>query len=113
MRPGVLMVAEYSKPGYWLIDVTEQSNTPIKINDHRAEHNSGCTDLQFVPGMYQEKKFPYVVARCKFGIDLVDIDEKLVYSLCKESSTSSLGPKMAILTSKQANGHSIKLYFNA
>lgn len=54
-----------------------------------------------------------MVARCKFGIDLVDLDEKVVHSLCTESSTSSMHSKMAIMTSKEVGGHSIQIYFNA
>ena len=89
-------MAEYSKPGYWLIDRRdEEEKEPIKIEDERAEHNSGCTDLKVLP-MYDEIKFPYVVSRNKFKIDLIDLVNNDIMSLCEESNTSSLTSKLQI-----------------
>lgn len=45
VKPKLFMVADYSKPGYWLIDTANDSKPPVQIIDTRDEHNSGCTDL--------------------------------------------------------------------
>ena len=65
-------MAEYSRTGYWLVDLdAEEGKEPLKIEDERPEHNSGCTDLKFIP-MYDDSTFPYVISRNKFKIDLID-----------------------------------------
>ena len=87
-------MAEYSKPGYWLIDRREEEEKePVKIEDERPEHNSGCTDLILLP-QFEETKFPYVISRNKFKIDLIDLVDNYIMTLCEESNTSSLNSKM-------------------
>ena len=112
LKPNYFLVAEYSRPGYWLIDrrQPEEDKPPVKIEDERAEHNSGCTDLQILP-MYEETKFPYVVSRNKFKIDIIDLVDKYIFTLCEESNTSAMTQKMSIATSRQPTGHSIEIYF--
>ena len=49
-NPGQFLVAEFSQPGYYVIDRHEIGATqPLKIQDTRVDHNSGCTDLQLIP----------------------------------------------------------------
>lgn len=81
IKPSFFIVAEYSKTGYWLVDRNVEDLEPRKIEDGRAEHNSGCTNLQLIP-MYDEVKFPYVVSRNKFKIDLIDLVDQRVSTLC-------------------------------
>ena len=110
IKPNYFLVAEYSKPGYWLIDKRQpdEDKNPVKIEDERAEHNSGCTDLQMLP-MFEETKFPYVVSRNKFKIDLIDLVDNYIFTLCEESNTSGMTQKMSISTTRQpaSGGHSI------
>ena len=110
LRPKFYLVAEYSKPGYHLVDRSSEELDPGRIEDRRAEHNSGCTDLVLVP-MYDPKWFPYAISRNKFKIDLIDLDEKRVYTICAESSTAALTPKMVVESTRQKDGHSIEIYF--
>jgi len=62
---------------------TEQ---PLKIQDTRIDHNSGCTDLQLIP-MFDQGSFPYVLSRNRFKIDLIDIKSWQIYTLCNERNT--------------------------
>ena len=112
IRTGVFLVAEYSKPGYWIVDRNAaEGSDPIKIEDTRTDFNSGCTNLQKIP-MYEDTRLPYFISRNKFKVELIDIVDHAIYTLCEESNTSSLQPKMEITTTKHLAGHSIEVYFN-
>ena len=62
--------------------------------------------------MYDEKRFPYVISRSKFKIELVDLADKNIITLCTDSNTSGLQSKMQMSTTKHLAGHSIEIYFN-
>ena len=81
LRPGHLLVAEYSKIGYWIVDRTDEEAEMIKIEDTRTDYNSGCVNLIPIP-LYDEKWYPYVISRTKFKIDLIDLQDRCVMTLC-------------------------------
>jgi len=88
-------VAEYSKTGYWVVDRNNENAEIIKIEDTRTDYNSGCTNLELMP-LYDQKWFPYVISRTKFKIDLVDLSDRCVVTLCQETNTSGMTPKLVV-----------------
>ena len=95
IRPGYFLAAEYSKTGYWLLDRNEAEAAPSKIEDTRTDHNAGCTDLQLMP-LYDPKMFPYAISRTKFKVDLIDLEERRVLTLCSETNSSGMTRKMVV-----------------
>lgn len=97
LRPGHLLVAEYSKIGYWIVDRTDEEAEMIKIEDTRTDYNSGCVNLIPIP-LYDEKWYPYVISRTKFKIDLIDLQDRCVMTLCQDTNSTGMTPKMVVQT---------------
>ena len=105
-------MAEYSRTGYWLIDrEAEEGKEPLKIEDERPEHNSGCTDLKFIP-MYDDSTFPYVISRNKFKIDLIDLTEHRIHTFYEDQNSTTMTSKLQLRTTKHLEGHGIDIYYN-
>ena len=62
--------------------------------------------------MFEETKFPYVVSRNKFKIDIIDLVDNYIFTLCEESNTAAMTQKLSISTTTVTGGHSIEIYFN-
>ena len=72
-------MADYSDAGYFLID--RNTNKIDKLSDWRKlEHNSGCVSL-ILPPQFDTDKFPYLFARNRFKVDLVDVKNMRVQEL--------------------------------
>ena len=111
------MIAEYSQPGYHTIDWEAfQENPeikPLKIRDARLEHISGCTNLIRIP-LWDKIKFPYVISRNRYKVDLIDVKNGKIMPLFNETNTSNMYPKLVAETVKSdLNGHKILIYFNS
>lgn len=50
--------------------------------------------------LFDPKWFPYVISRSKFKIDLIDFEERRVYTLAQESNTTGLTPKLFMNTQR-------------
>lgn len=61
--------------------------------------------------LFDPKLFPFLISRSKFKIDLVDIEEHRIYTLCAESNTTGLTPKLVVNTQRKEGGHCIDIYF--
>ena len=113
---GQFLVAEYSQPGYHLVDRSDtnadSAKQPFKILDKRNEHISGCTNLVKIP-LWDKEKFPYVLSRNRYKIDLIDVKNRAILSLFNEMNTSNMYPKLvAETTQSEMGGHKILIYFN-
>ncbi len=60
---GKYCVADYSQPGYFLLDIKTGSTKPI-IDVRKSGHYTGCTSL-LKPPQFHLKYFPYLFARTK------------------------------------------------
>jgi hypothetical protein len=103
ISPDQYMCAEYSHAGFWLIDrqvlPTEEelkTNKPFglsKLEDTREGHNSNCTDMRLVP-MFDLKTFPYVIARSRFKVDLIDVKNETIHTIVNEMNTANMYNKL-------------------
>jgi hypothetical protein len=57
-----------------------------KIEDTRKGHNSNCNDLRLAP-MFDLKTFPYVIARNRFMVDLIDVKNQTIHTIADENNT--------------------------
>jgi hypothetical protein len=80
------LIAEQSQPGYHLLDL--KTNQVSKLKDPRPDHNSGCTDLLFLSAMNM------VLARTRFTMDLISIDNLAIQNVKTELNTGGTGCKL-------------------
>ena len=62
--------------------------------------------------MYDETKFPYILSRNKYKIDLIDLEEKTVHTLQEDVNATLMSQKMVLSSTKSLAGHSIDIYYN-
>ena len=103
-------MAEFSQPGYWIVDRGTQGNAQEKIVDERPDHNSGCTDLVLSPN-FNLKEFPYVFVRNRFKVDLVDVRNFTIHTITSEMNTQNMYPKLVINNDPFAQ--TMELFFSA
>ena len=65
--------------------------------------------------LFDENRFPYIIARNRFKIDLIDLSTMKIHSLGSEMNTSNLNPKLRVATvlDKKTSAHRIDIYYNA
>ena len=115
--PGKYLIAEYSKPGYYILDrqasKEDPKYEPTKLLDRRTEHNNGCTNLVKFP-LYDPNKMPYILSRNRYKIDLIDVKNLSIYPILSDTNTSSMTQKMVADTAKsEILGHKVMIYFNS
>ena len=77
------------------------------MKDWRSlDHNSGCTNL-IAPPCFSMRTFPYLIARNRFKVDLVDLRNLRVEGLAPLLNTLGLHSKLEVKMSRE----SLDIYF--
>jgi len=71
------------------------------------EHNSGCTSI-VKPPQFDINHFPYLIARNRFKVDLVDVKNMRVEGLASILNTPGMQSKLGIQISRD----SLDIYYN-
>ena len=69
--------------GIYMIDRSDAEQGIILIKGE----STGCTDLAKAP-LFHEDTFPYLIARAKFKIQLVDVKSLCIFCIREDMNTS-------------------------